>query len=255
MLSLLGILVFSRSSTLIAFIGVWILYRLIVQRKLRQTAVFAMGIALLVGLGASVNYTLLLEPTLNRIAGIAAPNATDNVSSLVYVQGWQDTWFNLKRTHGLGLGVNMMGCGVLPDVSARDALALIELGDINSTDGSFMFSKVVSEAGVVGIALYAVIVWWWIQLEKRLHGLGKNEASLVLSAQAALILCFLASSFIRGGGGYFDGVPLLFVAALSGASRWQRQTSPGNEVASAYVSTTKYAYSANGGIQREKALE
>jgi len=220
MLALMGLVVFSRSSTLIALIAAWAIYRLLVRRKhYRQTALFALGIASLIAVGAAIDFDRFVTPTVERVVGIASPSETENISSLVYVQGWQDAWFNLQRTHGMGLGVNMMGCGTLPDVSARSALALAGV-ELNTEDGSFLFSKVVSETGAGGIAFYVVAIWWWLQLEKKLRHLREDAARFAIEMQVVLIFCFVASSFIRSAN-YFDGGLLLWVAAVSGASRWK----------------------------------
>jgi hypothetical protein len=234
MLALLGLLILSRSSTLIALVVAWVLYRLVAQRKVGQAALFTAGIALLIAIGVAIDYDRFVQPTVDRVAGVAAPSETENISSLVYVQGWQDAWFNFRRTHGIGLGLNLMGCGTLPDVSARSILALAGI-ELNSEDGSFLFAKVVSETGVAGIAFYIMAIWWWIQLERKVRRLNESAARWAVATQAALIFCFLASSFIRGSG-YFEGGLLLWVAAVSGASIWSRNLSPPSPLRSSAAS-------------------
>jgi hypothetical protein len=221
MLALLALVLLSRSSTLIALIVAFFLYRLVVQGRLRQTAAFVLGFVLLIGLGAAVNFSRFVLPTIERVAGVAAGSETENISSLVYVQGWQDALFNLRRTHGLGLGINMMGCGELPDVSARRALTLVGLRELNAEDGSFLFAKVVSEVGLAGIAFYIFVLGWWVRLERKLRYLKDDPFRFAVSAQSALIFCFVALSFTRGSG-YFNGWFLLAVAAFSGATNWKR---------------------------------
>jgi hypothetical protein len=123
-------------------------------RKFRQSLIAVLGIGLFVTLGTVMNYDRFVGPTLERVAGVTRSSEIDNISSLVYLQGWQDAWSNLQRTNGLGLGFSMMGCTPLPDVSARSALAnLFEL-ELNAEDGSILFGKIVSEAGVLGILFF-----------------------------------------------------------------------------------------------------
>jgi hypothetical protein len=224
-LALLGLLVLSRSSTLIAFILVWVIYHLLVQKKSRETALYVLGIALLVGFGIAIDYDRFILPTVERFVGLVGASDTNNLSSFVYMQGWQDAWYNLRRTHGLGLGFNMMGCAPIPDVSARSIISLIygdNLSILNAEDGSFLFAKVVSEDGAGGIVLYAVLIWWWLRLEKRLRSSRKDTAHFVVSIQSALIFFFVACSFIRSGN-YFNGGVLILVATVSGASKWQQR--------------------------------
>ncbi|WP_263358968.1 hypothetical protein [Acidicapsa ligni] len=218
--SLFGLFLISRSSTLIALVLIFLLYRLAIQGKVRQAVIFTLAIGLLIGAGAAIDFKRFVLPTVDRVAGIANPGATENISSLVYLQGWEDAWFNLQRTHGLGLGINMMGCGVAPNVPARYALGLADLDGLNAEDGSFLFSKIVSETGVVGILFFVIIIWRWVQLEKRLRLLPMDEVRFAVTTQTALIFCFVASSFIRGAG-YFSGCLLLWIVTVGAASSWQ----------------------------------
>jgi hypothetical protein len=215
---------FSRSSTLVVFTAAWIAYRHLVQRKIRQGVLVVLGTGLLVALAAIINFDRLVLPTMARATGVAASSETTNVSSLVYVQGWQDAWFNLQRTGGIGVGLNMMGRGTLPNVPARVVLSLSGLEELNAQDGSFLFSKITSEAGVLGIVLYLVIIWRWGKIEKRLsrNGMERDQSSVAM--QSALIFCFVVSSFIRSTG-YFGGGLLLFVVAFGGAEKFLRNYS------------------------------
>jgi hypothetical protein len=212
--SLVGLIVISRSSTLIALLGVWILYRLLAQRKIGPAAMLIVGTASLIAIASAINYQALVAPTVARAVGIGSYDQTNNLSSLVYVQGWEDVWANLVRTHGRGLGVNMMGCSPLPDVPARALISEFLTAGLNAEDGSFTFSKIVSETGFVGIAFYGTIIWVWIRQEKRLKLDGNSVHHAALAIRSALIFCFIASSFIRSVG-YFSGGLLLGVVALS----------------------------------------
>src|SRR6185437_15081478 len=196
-IALVGLLALSRSSTLIALFAAWILYRVVVGRRIGTGALVAVASVALVALAAVINYDSWVQPTASRVAGIFQADKTTGLSSLVYLQGWQDMWANLTRTHGLGLGFNMMGCHPLPDVSSRELLSVGGFGELNADDGSFPFSKTVSEFGIVGIAFYCGVVWWWLQLEKRIRR-EKPVADPAAIIQAALIFCFVTSSFIRG---------------------------------------------------------
>jgi len=220
-LALAGLLVLSRSSTLIALIVAWVIYRLVVHGKMRQTVLVIVCSAGLIALGAVVNFDKLLLPTVERVAGIASSSDAENTSSLVYVQGWQDAWYNLQRTRGLGLGLNMMGCTPLPDVTARAALMLRSNGrELNAEDGSFLFAKVISETGVFGILFYMIVLLWWIDGEKKLRTLGEEKSRFAAQMQLALIFCFFVSSFVRGLG-YFSGGLMLWVVAVSGSHQWK----------------------------------
>jgi len=143
-----------------------------------------------------------------RVAGVLDPYASFNLSSLVYVQGWQDAYFNLKHTFGLGLGFNMMGQGELPNVPVRHILAESGAGELNSHDGSFLFSKVVSEFGFFGILLFLGFALILVRRHRILRRRAPDDAGLVVQVVLAFVLYI--SMFVRTGG-YFSSPFLLFL--------------------------------------------
>lgn len=220
MLALLGLLLFSRSSTLLMLTVAWLFYQAFMQRKLNKSVLLwvgALSLSLLV-----IDYDSVLAPLMDRLLGVSGGTYnTENISSLVYLQGWQDVWANLNRTNGLGLGFNMMGCAPLPDVDARGVLARTFEIELNSEDGSFIFSKLVSETGVFGILFLLVIVWWFVRLVLAIRKLGwdvKNDAIMI---QTGLIFLFLLVSVSRGGG-YFNAAMLIWVVAVSATVKCYR---------------------------------
>jgi hypothetical protein len=226
MLALFGLLILSRSSTLLALIVAWILYRLVVHRKLGQSAFLIFGFAAAIVSASALNYDLLVAPTVDRIVGVAHSSETAALSSLVYVQGWQDAWANLSRTRGLGLGFNMMGCHPLPDVSAREVLALGGKGEWNAEDGSFQFSKIVSEFGIAGLTFYVVIIGWWIRLEGLVRAVRDDAEREAATIQVAILFCFIVASFVRSAS-YFSGLLPLWVVVAGAASSWRRPNPAG----------------------------
>ena len=220
-LALCGLLLLSRSSTLIALIAAWILYRIIKQRNLVNSIYIALGGTLIIGLAAILNYDLLVEPTLVRITGIVGAEGTKNLSSLAYLQGLQDAWDNLLRTNGFGVGINMMGCNPLPDVPAREAIAKVFGVQINSEDGTTVFSKLISETGVFGLLFFVTLVWWWIKTEKITLGSGYDLQNQASSVQLTLVLSFVATSLIRSPG-YFSGSFFLLVVAVAAIVKWKK---------------------------------
>jgi hypothetical protein len=218
MFALFGLLLLSRSSTLIALIGAWILYRMVIQGRFRQSLLIVLAMGLLIFLGSVIDYDQIVNPTVERVVGIFSSSEVENISSLVYLQGWQDAWSNLQRTNGIGLGFNMMGCNPIPDVPAREILSRAQL-DLNAEDGSFLFSKIISEAGVFGFMLFVMAIWWWIKLEQQIKKCNDMVSSEIGRIHSVIMFCFVASSFVRSMG-YFDGVLFFWIAALAGSLKW-----------------------------------
>jgi hypothetical protein len=221
LIALCGLVLLSHSSTLFALIAAWFLYRLFVHRNLSRGLFIGAGLSIVVGLASLVNYDLFMAPTLARIEGVIAVDEAKNISSLVYVQGWQDAWANVLRTKGLGLGFNMMGCNPLPDVPARAILANVYHIELNSEDGSMIFGKLVGEAGVIGILCFLAIIWWLVRIEIDIRKYSSGKATAVISIQAALMFSFVATFLIRSAG-YFSGGVLLLMVAIAASVRWRK---------------------------------
>lgn len=223
-ISLCGLVLLSRSSTLLALITVWIFYRLVVTHKLKQAILSLAVILSIISLIIFFDYIDLVNPFLDRIKGILAVEYTDNISSLVYVQGWQDTWINLLRTNGMGLGFNMMGCNPLPDAPSRVILGSAFDLAANPEDGSFLMGKLISEMGVIGICFLFWLIWWLVVAEVDIQKYKSVVTTSVLSMQTVVIFSIMATFFIRTAG-YFNGGVLLLVVAIAASFKWRRDLS------------------------------
>lgn len=221
--SLFLLFIFSRSSTLVAFVMGWFLYQTMLNASVFRVLIVTVALTCLIGLMSVIDYDLLVAPTVERISGILQIAEDDDtleagISSLVYLQGWQDAWYNLGRTNGLGLGFNMMGCSPLPDVPTRDII-FGGLGyQLNSDDGSFLFSKIASETGLFGIAFLVVLFAWLIRFQKVFHFPLTHADKQAMKIQSMLIAYFLFATILRGGS-YFSPGFMLVIIAISGSVR------------------------------------
>jgi hypothetical protein len=142
--------------------------------------------------------------SINRLNGIFDPSENSHLSSLVYLQGWVDLYNNLLNTYGLGLGFNGMGSLLFEENYPREVI-LSRFGlNLNSEDGSFLFSKIISEFGLFGLLFYSIIFY------KFISKINENQY-LVINT---LVFSFIIISFVRTSG-YFNGTLLLIVPALS----------------------------------------
>ena len=210
-----ALLLVCRPTTLVIMLAAWVLYRMVIHGQIRQAGALGLGFSVLVAAAAAVNYQKLVLPVVSRFEGVfsGAENLSVSVSSLVYVQGWQDAWFDLIHSHGLGVGINMMGCGSLPDVLARSLLTLLGHPSLNAEDGSFLFAKVVAEAGVVGVLFYIAVIWRWTHRERRTRQLPEGPEREAAGMQNAVVFAFIVGSFLRTSG-YFDGLMLMGIVGL-----------------------------------------
>ena len=170
------------------------------------------AITLLLALLALVATTLDLSYYLDRLD---FGGDTQNLSTLVYLQGWQLINESLTLSAGWGLGFQQMGVQGSDVVAAELIFAM--LGDnANLLDGSFTFAKLTSEFGVlssVPILLYLPLAWRAVQgLRHESHEVGKEAPAITLAQ--CVIVCFVVELFVRGSG-YFSASTLLFAAAVT----------------------------------------
>jgi hypothetical protein len=140
---------------------------------------------------------------------------TTNLSSLVYIQGWEMIGSATQKTLGWGLGFQQLGHTFL-DAPTSDLIYRLTGGlDLNLKEGSFAAAKLISELGVFGFGLVVV------------HGYFATRAFLTLRRVAIfgkvrplgeiLALCsvytYIVEMYARGAG-YFSAPTMLMVASL-----------------------------------------
>ncbi len=138
-----------------------------------------------------------------------------NLSSLVYLQGWQLVGESLARSAGWGLGFQQLGVQG-SDVVAADLIVAVLGDNANLLDGGFAFAKLVSEFGVLGLLLmctYLLLAWRALR-GLRLKSVGSGNHDPATTLARAVVACFLIEIFVRGSG-YFSGTTLLLAAAAT----------------------------------------
>jgi hypothetical protein len=137
-----------------------------------------------------------------------------NLSSLVYLQGWQMLIESVVSTHGLGLGFQQLG--VFGTNVPASAQLHILLGDsLNLLDGGFNMAKLLSEFGVFGGFLLVVFFYYALQaiLLLRRTALYRERHPTALLFAAACIVGYSIELLLRGTG-YFTPTGILLVYGL-----------------------------------------
>ena len=147
---------------------------------------------------------------------------SQNLTSLVYMQGWQDAWLGLRETNGFGLGFQMMGVNS-PGPIGLKILALF--GRLyNVTDGSFMAAKIIAELGIIGVFIVALFIYHAI---KSMRLISRFDSFLVrpsVNADSrvqrvliykAFIVAFSVELLLRGYGYFSPQLFILFIVLLS----------------------------------------
>lgn len=132
---------------------------------------------------------------------------SENLSVLVYLQGWENAINGLIETNLIGLGFQQFG---VYHFSGKfyNQLSSLGLDDINIYDGSFTAAKIIGEFGVFGVVLLIIFVFTFFKSFKSLrrYHFSMNHLDIFFHS---CILAFIVELFVRGVG-YFS--PSLFLA-------------------------------------------
>jgi hypothetical protein len=150
----------------------------------------------------------ITAPLYDRFKSFLNPLESTNLSGLVLNQGLSDSYLNLIRTYGYGLGFNRMGCEPVINSSVRDAIYKLNGSGLNDSDGSFLVSKLISELGlfaflfVLYLVNFAYICW------------RRPSPNIINFAKYSSVFIIICSFFIRSGGYYSCSllilIPILF---------------------------------------------
>jgi hypothetical protein len=137
---------------------------------------------------------------------------SSNLSSLVYVQGWQMLQESLSRTYNWGLGFQQLGV-VYTNVPATVRINALLGFDLNIQDGGFVLSKLVSEMGFIGGII--VLVYLYI-LAKAFSGIrfSKNDIKSMPDGELFARACVIGYSveLLVRGTNYFTGTLVLMIS-------------------------------------------
>lgn len=211
-----GLLLFllSGSGTLFIVVTICLVVGMLAQRRQHglTSLIWRMPMAL-IAVAALIWLSPFRESFAERIAGVVALSPESNLSSVVYVAGWQMAAANIESSDGLGLGLNRMGCEPRPVTEAGAILNLFELDDGNYNDGSFIISKLLSEFGWFGAGLWGLLgLALYRAVQRSRASVGEEHQTLrqlLIGAAAVMVL----GGFVRGNG-YFAPSFVLGVWAL-----------------------------------------
>jgi hypothetical protein len=142
---------------------------------------------------------------------------TKNISSLVYLQGWNRAFLSIQETGGLGVGFQN-----LQNVSFGQFSNQLEdiLGqNKNFNDGGFVAAKLIGEFGILGVAavLFYGALFFRTVLEA-INFLRTNESEEqgdILRFIANILIVFFSVELLIRGTGYFSLGIILFWTGYS----------------------------------------
>jgi hypothetical protein len=141
---------------------------------------------------------------------------TINVSTLVFLQGWENAVLDFLQTDGLGVGFQQFGiAGSLGELTYRIA-AILGGSYINLLDGGSTAPKVIGEFGVAGILMLVAYIRQAARgcsFIRQAQSLPPTRRDQKMIFYHSLIITYSFELFVRGYG-YFSPGGLLALTAL-----------------------------------------
>lgn len=180
--------------------------------------------ALIVIAGASTIYAIKYLDLSYFTDRLDLSYQSENLSTLVYIQGWELAQDALQRTHGWGLGFQQLGFGPIYSPTADKILSILRT-DTNLKDGGFTVAKLLAEFGVFGFVLICYFTYVAVKQAAYLNKIirGYTPISTGYTVASAIVVGFSVEMFVRGIG-YFSGSGILAIAALCFIWRSNRST-------------------------------
>ena len=148
-------------------------------------------------------------------------NSNDNLSSLVFLQGWDMAFNYLTLTNGLGVGFNQFGIDYPGGEVQEKIFWLFSFERINQLDGGSVAPKIVGEFGLIGLFSLGVILY---KISYAFRELRQRALSNLNIRSDIFFVCVIYTSFIeffvRGAGYFTPTFFMLFVALFFYKSRY-----------------------------------
>jgi hypothetical protein len=158
---------------------------------------------------------------------LAFTSDSTNLSTLVFMQGWENAILNFRETHGFGVGFQQFGiAGSVGDVADR---ILAILGDpLSLLDGGSTAPKLIGEFGVFGVVGLALFVRMAVRAglfirASQLQPVGARDSTRLFFC--CFIVTYLVELFVRGTG-YFSSGGFLAVVGFIGLAHAGKKHSP-----------------------------
>jgi hypothetical protein len=145
---------------------------------------------------------------------LTTSNDSNNLSALVYMQGWEMIPDYFSRTYGWGIGFQQLGEIYFTSSASSAINALIGM-DLNLNDGSFIISKLCSEFGYFGIIACFIYIFYFFKalIILRMISSGAQASHPGKILALSIFISYFINLFIRESG-YFTSSGFLFLASI-----------------------------------------
>jgi len=144
-----------------------------------------------------------------------------NITSLVWLQGWQLAYLNFFHTNGLGLGFQMLGQDntIYGNITEIISSFMLDGALLNTQDGGFLAAKLIAEFGVIGLIITCSYILFLMKIVHMLQALYQKKYTTEIEQKQLLmygfIFGFIIEMFLRGIGYFSPNVFMLLTALFS----------------------------------------
>lgn len=190
-----------------------------------ENLTLAVGVTLIAALTLPLRRSLLLAFIVTAAIWVGSVNldyftarvdmsgGTQNLSTMVYLSGWERACQDFSDTFGLGVGFQQFGIiGSRGD--EMESIAALVGADLNLLNGGTVAPKFIGEFGVIALAMLLAYLVYFAKCAKWLREVSRG-AEIGTPARVFFLSCVVMYSvdlFVRGPG-YFSSSGFLFVAA------------------------------------------
>lgn len=161
--------------------------------------------ALIVGIGIALAYNYL---DLSYYTGrLNFSKQSDNLSTLVFLQGWELMYEGLKKSYGFGIGFQQLG-EVNIKTSVGDLIYALQKKDANIRDAGLTAAKLVCETGYFGIIIIIIYLKYFISAFIKFGKTSFLKQNKIIIFANCFLLSYFIELFVRGFG-YFDGTTFM----------------------------------------------
>ena len=148
------------------------------------------------------------------ISRINITSSSDNLSALVFLQGWQMAFNYFIQTNGIGVGLNNFGINYSGGEIQNKIFEQFSFEGINLLDGGSIGPKLIGEFGLVGLFLLGVFLYKAFYAFIRLRQISRSNLNV---APSIFFTCVIFTGFIElffRGFGYFTPTFFMLIVAL-----------------------------------------
>lgn len=144
-----------------------------------------------------------------RYGGVTS-GESQNISSLVYLQGWDYIFSSIKQFNGLGIGFQQLG-EIRINSDSQDILEYMGY-PLNQNDGAFFFSKFFVEFGWIGLFVVIIILCDILLFSFKMSKF-RTERQYLNIFIGTTYLGFIIPLFVRNSS-YFNAAIFIFIVAF-----------------------------------------